>query len=198
MAKLYFKYSAMNAGKSTALLQVAFNYESDLACDIIIFTAEIDTRFGEGRVTSRIGIDHAAIKFNSYTNISQKISDITQNNDKRIDCILVDEAQFLTKIQVVDLHKFAHLQGVPVMCYGIRTDFMGNTFPGSAALLSIADDIQELKNLCSRCVTRKATMNPRVDNKGHRIMEGPQVGIESTAYKYAPMCPKCFYESELI
>lgn len=207
MAKLYFRYSAMNAGKSTALLQVAHNYEHDLSEGVIIFTSGMDERHGGGKVISRLGISHDAATYAPETNMTNAImSRIDEHADPKfgktliesgrtLGCVLVDEAQFLTKRQVFELHRFAHLSGVPVICYGIRTDFHGEAFQGSAALLSLADAIEELKTVCSRCKFRKATMNPRIDDNHVRILEGPQIGMEGSMYRYAPMCPRCFYES---
>jgi len=210
MAKLYFRYSAMNAGKSTALLQVAHNYEHDLGEGVLVFTAAVDDRNGVGKVSSRLGISHEAEIFQTDTQIVNAIiAHVDENADtkfgktlestgRRLGCVLVDEAQFLTRIQVLELHKFAHLAGIPIICYGIRTDFAGNVFEGSSALLALADAVEELKTVCSRCKSRKATMNPRVDDNEMRILEGPQIGIEGATYRYAPMCPRCFYESETI
>ena len=209
MAKLYFRYSAMNAGKSTALLQVAHNYEKDLGLGVIVYTAEVDDRFGLGKVTSRLGISHEARTYSKNASFKEDIfslmnADIEtkygltlRGTGKTLGCILIDEAQFLTKAQVTELHKFTHMQNIPVICYGIRTDFAGIAFEGSATLLALADAVEELKTVCTSCKHRKATMNPRVDTMGKRILEGPQIGIEGTAYHYEPMCPRCFYESAI-
>jgi thymidine kinase len=207
MAKLYFRYSAMNAGKSTALLQVAHNYEVDLGQGVLIFTAAVDDRFGVGKVSSRLGISHEAETFDRNTHFvnailrhvdedaDPKFGKTLAESGRSLGCVLIDEAQFLTLPQVSAIHQFAHLVDVPVICYGLRTDFAGRAFEGSGALLALADAIEELKTVCSVCKHRKATMNPRVDANERRILEGPQIGIEGTAFAYAPMCPGCFYEA---
>lgn len=184
MAKLYFRYSAMNAGKSTALIQVAHNYEEN-GRKVVLYTAAIDHRFGNGIITSRIGPRRDALTFDAETEFlaeMQKMSGIS--------CVLLDEAQFLTPDQVRQLHRGAHLLDIPVICYGIRSDFMGEPFPGSAYLLTLADSVEELKNICS--CGRKATMNPRFDARGKRVREGAQVAIEGDV-EYRPMCARCFY-----
>lgn len=206
MAKLYFRYSAMNAGKSTALLQVAHNYECDLGQGVLLFAPALDNRYSMGQITSRLGISHHAETLSQQAKMPDTIWQFVETrgvdsqkylhgSGRSLGCILVDEAQFLVEHQVVGLHRFAHLESIPVICYGIRTDFRGGAFPGSAALLSIADELAELKTVCSRCKQRKATMNPRIDGCGHRILDGPQVGIEGPLFRYAPMCACCFYET---
>jgi thymidine kinase len=187
MAKLYFRYSAMNAGKSTALLQVAHNYEENGRA-VRIYTAEIDHRYGRGYVTSRLGPQRAVETFGEATDFYATIA----ANDE-LSCVLVDEAQFLTPEQVRQLHRVAHVLKVPVICYGIRSDFLGEPFPGAVYLLTLADSLEELKNICS--CGKKATMNPRVDERGARIMTGTQIAIEGDV-RYAPMCAACFYSSE--
>ncbi|MES2048335.1 MAG: thymidine kinase, partial [Pseudomonadota bacterium] len=147
MAKLYFRYSAMNAGKSTALLQVAHNYEEQ-GQKVRLFTASIDNRYGVGKVTSRLGPQREAEVFDAEFNFLNEIP--------QVNCVLVDEAQFLTPAQVRQLHQLAQVHGVPVICYGIRSDFVGEPFPGSTYLLTLADDIEELKNICA--CGKKATM----------------------------------------
>jgi thymidine kinase len=184
MAKLYFRYSAMNAGKSTALIQVAHNYEEN-GRQVVLFTAAVDHRFGTGNVTSRIGPKRSARTFDASTEFFAEMSAM-----RGISCVLVDEAQFLTPDQVRQLHRGAHLLDIPVICYGIRSDFRGEPFPGSAYLLTLADSVEELKNICS--CGRKATMNPRFI-AGKRVFAGEQVAIEGDV-EYRPMCARCFYE----
>ncbi len=184
MAKLYFRYSAMNAGKSTALLQVAHNYE-DHGRRVAIFTAVIDTRNGVGTVASRLGPTRAVETFDECTDFGAHLQ-----AERDLACVLVDEAQFLTPLQVRELHRSAHVLDVPVICYGIRTDFRGEPFSGAAYLLALADTVEELKNVCS--CGKKATMNVRVDDSGRRITAGPQIAIEGEA-RYVPMCAACFY-----
>ncbi|HET9028825.1 MAG TPA: thymidine kinase [Candidatus Aquilonibacter sp.] len=184
MAKLYFRYSAMNAGKSTALIQVAHNYEEN-GRRVSLYTAAIDHRFGVGLISSRIGPQREATTFDSSLDFFGEMSRMDA-----VSCVLIDEAQFLTPQQVRQLHRGAHLLDIPVICYGIRSDFLGEPFPGSIYLLTLADSVEELKNICS--CGRKATMNPRFDSAGRRIRSGEQVAIEGDV-EYRPMCARCFY-----
>ena len=184
MAKLYFRYAAMNAGKSTALLQVAHNYE-ERDQTVALFTSAIDTRFGTGRIVSRLGVDRAAELFHPSTDFTALLLSRPLPS-----CVLIDEAQFLTERQVTDLHRFAHVERVPVICYGIRSDFQGVAFPGSRALLTLADDLEEMKTVC-RC-GRKATFNMRIDDRGQRVVEGAQVEIGGNE-RYETVCPLRFY-----
>lgn len=184
MAKLYFRYSAMNAGKSTSLLQVAHNYEEN-GRRVAIFTAAIDDRYGTGVVTSRLGPQRSVETFDADTDFFARFS-----RDRDLSCVLLDEAQFLQPEQARQLHRVAHVLGIPVICYGIRSDFRGEPFPGAAYLLTLADSIEEVKNIC-RC-GKKATMNVRVDEHGNRITAGEQILIEGPAH-YVQMCGSCFY-----
>ncbi|MEW6759942.1 MAG: thymidine kinase [Pseudomonadota bacterium] len=181
MAKLYFRYSAMNAGKSTSLLQVAHNYEEQ-GQQVKLYTAAIDNRYGVGLITSRLGPQRQVDLFDSDTNFL--------NDAPQVACILVDEAQFLTTLQVQQLHQVAQVRGIPVICYGLRSDFRGAPFPGSAYLLALSDDIEEIKNICT--CGKKATMNIRVDPEGRRIREGEQVSIGGNE-SYRQACGRCFY-----
>ena len=185
MAKLYFRYSAMNAGKSTALLQVAHNYES-LGRKVLIFTSTIDHRFKPGFITSRLGLERESRAFDDRFDFYDLLAEA-----KGIACVLVDEAQFLTEEQVGQLHRAAHTLDIPVICYGIRSDFLGNAFPGSGKLMTLADSLEELKTICP--CGRKATMNARVDAHGRRITTGAQIAIEGET-RYLMLCGKCFYE----
>ncbi len=185
MAKLYFRYSAMNAGKSTALIQVAHNYEEH-GRRVALYTAAIDHRFGTGMIASRIGPRREATTFDTALDFFAEMSKM-----RDIACVLIDEAQFLTADQVRQLHRAAHLLDIPAICYGIRSDFLGEPFPGSAYLLTLADSVEELKNICS--CGRKATMNPRFDAAGKRFSSGDQIAIEGEV-EYRPMCARCFYE----
>ncbi len=187
MAKLYFRYSAMNAGKSTALIQVAHNYEEN-GRRVALYTSAIDHRFGAGVIASRIGPRREAKTYGTSLDFFDEMS-----NMRGISCVLVDEAQFLTPDQVRQLHRGAHLLDIPVICYGIRSDFAGEPFPGSVYLLTLADSVEELKNICS--CGRKATMNPRFDRAGNRIRSGDQVAIEGDV-EYRPMCARCFYGAQ--
>lgn len=186
MAKLYFRYSAMNAGKSTALLQVAHNYEEQ-GQQVRLYTAAIDHRYGTGQVTSRLGPQREAEVFDPDFNFLQQAL--------QVNCVLVDEAQFLTPAQVKQLHQLAQVHGVPVICYGLRSDFMGEPFAGSAYLLALADDIEELRNICA--CGKKATMNIRVDQYGKRVTTGEQVDIGGNE-RYRHVCGRCFYQAREI
>jgi len=176
----------MNAGKSTALIQVSHNYEEN-GRRVALFTSTIDHRFGEGIITSRLGPQRAAATFDASFDFFAAMSQM-----REIACVLVDEAQFLSPSQVRQLHRGAHLLGIPVICYGIRSDFVGEPFPGAAYLLTLADSVEELKNVCS--CGRKATMNPRFVG-GERLFDGDQVAIEGDV-EYRPMCARCFYEGQ--
>ncbi len=186
MAKLYFRYSAMNAGKSTALLQVAHNYEEQ-GQKVQLFTAAIDNRYGRGRITSRLGAQRDAEVFDATTDFATFNS---ARPEGPVACVLVDEAQFLTPSQVQALHKLAQVRGTPVICYGLRTDFRGKPFAGSTQLLALADDIEEIKNICT--CGKKATMNIRVDANGHRVTSGEQISIGGND-QYRQACGRCFY-----
>jgi thymidine kinase len=187
MAKLYFRYSAMNAGKSTALLQVAHNYE-ERGRAVLIFTSDLDDRYGTGIVSSRLGLQRTAPTYDAWFDFESYMRDQTD-----VSCVLVDEAQFLTPEQVRQLHRVAHVQNIPVICYGIRSDFVGEPFPGAAYLLTLADSLEEIKTICN--CGKKATMNPRVDDEGRRITIGAQIAIEGET-RYAPMCGRCFYDEK--
>ena len=171
----------MNAGKSTSLLQVAHNYEEQ-GQQVKLYTAAIDDRYGVGQITSRLGPHRSTDVFDRTTNFLDATPDVA--------CVLVDEAQFLTTAQVQQLHQLAQVCGVPVICYGLRSDFRGEPFPGSAYLLALADDIEEIKNICT--CGKKATMNIRVDAEGRRIREGEQVSIGGNQ-SYRQACGRCFY-----
>lgn len=189
MAKLYFQYAAMNAGKSTTLLQASFNYR-ERGMETALFTAAIDTRRAQGTIASRIGLVADAHIFTEDTNLYRSIEKILR--EKKTDCILIDEAQFLSAGQVLELAQVVDQLHVPVMCFGLRTDFRGALFPGSAQLLAIADDIRELKTIC-HC-GRKATMNLRVDGAGEAIREGDQIEVGGNE-RYIALCRKHFFEA---
>ena len=172
MASLYFTYSAMNAGKSTSLLQVAHNYE-ERGQHVLLMTPAIDDRAGAGNIASRLGIKRPAVSFRSHCNLVDKV--LAQHRQKPIDCVLIDEAQFLTEQQVWQLTSLTDSHNIPVMCYGIRTDAFGNAFPGSAILLAVADKLVEMKTIC-HC-GRKATMSLRVDANGDAVKMGQQIAI---------------------
>jgi len=182
MAKVYFYYSAMNAGKSTVLLQSSYNYQ-ERGMRTLVFAPAIDTRSGLGRIRSRIGLEAAAEVLSGTDNLLHRVT--REHGLSPVACVLVDEAQFLTPAQVSQATDIADNLGIPVLCYGLRTDFQGNLFPGSAALLALADDLIELKTIC-HC-GRKATMNLRTTTDGKAIREGAQVEIGGNE-RYVPMC----------
>ena len=184
MAKLYFYYSTMNAGKSTALLQAAYNY-AERGLSTLLFIARLDDRAG-GRIASRIGIAADAARFDAATDFWELLG------QARTHCVLIDEAQFLSKAQVRQLARVVDEANIPVMCYGLRTDFRGELFPGSAALLAWADTLSELKTIC--CCGRKATMVVRVSPDGVVERAGQQVEIGGNE-RYVPLCRKHFSEA---
>ena len=189
MAKLYFYYASMNAGKSSTLLQTAFNY-GERGMKVSLWTAAIDDRPGFGAISSRIGLASDANRFESSTDIAGHVLD--QHAKTPLACVLVDEAQFLTKEQVWQLADLADMHGIPVLCYGLRTDFQGELFPGSAALLGIADALVEMKAVCD--CGRKATMNLRVDATGKAVSEGAQTEIGGND-RYVAMCRRHFSQA---
>ncbi len=172
MAKLYFNYSTMNAGKSTVLLQADYNYR-ERGMRTMLLTAKLDERAGTGRVASRIGIAADAELYAPDDDLFAMIAERTA--DEQVSCVLIDEAQFLTKDQVWQLARVADDLGVPVMTYGLRVDFRGEPFPGSAALLALADSLREIRTIC-HC-GRKATMVVRKDAEGNVVIDGAQVQI---------------------
>jgi thymidine kinase len=173
MAKLYFYYAAMNAGKSTVLLQSSHNYR-ERGMQTLLFTPSIDTRYQFGTISSRIGLSEEAFAFNSSDDLHAITFNLQQNNT-RFACILIDEAQFLTREQVYQLTEITDKMAIPVLAYGLRTDFQGELFPGSQFLLAWADELIELKTIC-HC-GRKAIMNMRIDSDGNAVVEGDQVFI---------------------
>jgi thymidine kinase len=189
MAKVYFYYAAMNAGKSTVLLQSSYNYR-ERGMRTLLFTPSIDTRYGTGRIESRIGLRSSAISLANTDDIVTRVR--TEHQSQAVACVLVDEAQFLTPEQVWQLAEVADALDIPVLCYGLRTDFQGTLFPGSATLLGIADDLIELKTICF--CGRKATMNLRIDQDGHAVKEGEQVEIGGNN-RYVAACRRHFKEA---
>ncbi len=182
MAQMYFYYSAMNAGKSTTLLQSSFNYR-ERGMTPLIFTAAIDNRYGVGEVTSRIGLEEEAELFNLEDDLFERVKALS--NKGKIDCVLIDECQFLSKAQVYQLTEVVDKLDIPVLCYGLRTDFLGELFEGSRYLLSWADKLVELKTIC-HC-GRKANMVIRQDETGRAIADGDQVEIGGND-RYVSVC----------
>jgi thymidine kinase len=188
MAQLYFYYSAMNAGKSTTLLQSAYNYR-ERGMYVETFTASLDDRYGVGKITSRIGLQSDAQLFKQDTNLFDVIKE--RHTNKHIDCLLFDEAQFLKKQQVKQLTRVVDELGIPVLAYGLRTDFQGETFEGSHYLLAWADKLEELKTVCF--CGRKATFVVRRDENGNPVRDGAQVQVGGND-SYESMCRKHFSE----
>jgi len=188
MAKLYFYYAAMNAGKSTQLLQSAFNY-AERGMRTLLFTAGVHDRGGHGVIDSRIGLEAEARPFGLETDLHAEVSDARQTG--AIGCVLIDEAQFLTRAQVLQLARVCDEMGVPVLCYGLRTDFRAELFEGSAALLALADVLSEIKTVCN--CGRKATMNLRIDERGNAVTAGAQIGIGGND-RYVALCRRHYME----
>jgi thymidine kinase len=188
MAKLYFYYSSMNAGKSTSLLQSSYNYQ-ERGMNTLVLAPKLDDRYGGGKVTSRIGIETEAVTFSSQDNLLDLVEDASA--DHPVHCVLIDEAQFLTKQQVFQLGEVTDTLNVPVLAYGLRTDFQGEPFEGSKYLLAWSDNLKELKAIC-HCGT-KATMVVRLDQHGNAVREGSQIEIGGND-RYVSMCRKHFKE----
>lgn len=185
MAKLYFYYASMNAGKSSSLLQADFNYR-ERGMRTMVWTAALDTR-SAGMVQSRIGLEAGAHLYTPETDLWADV--MAEHLTAPLDCVMVDEAQFLSPQQVWQLARLSDEGGIPVLCYGLRTDFQGELFPGSAVLLGIADALVELKAVC-HC-GRKATMNLRVDEAGKPVRQGEQTEIGGND-RYVALCRKHF------
>ncbi|MBA3512633.1 thymidine kinase [Sphingomonas sp.] len=188
MAKLYFYYAAMNAGKSTTLLQADFNYR-ERGMATMLWTAAHDDRSGSGQIGSRLGLTIEAHAYSPEVDLFGRVGEELKRRE--IHCVLVDEAQFLTRDQVLQLCRLCDEVNLPVLCYGLRTDFLGQLFEGSAALLAIADALVELKAVCE--CGRKATMNLRVDAEGHAVASGEQTEIGGND-RYVALCRRHFFE----
>jgi thymidine kinase len=189
MAKMYFYYSSMNAGKSTALLQSSYNYR-ERGMNTLVMAPELDDRYGTGKVTSRIGLEAEASTFRPDEDLYEMIRSSLQ--EAPVHCVLIDEAQFLTKEQVFQLGEVSDELNIPVLAYGLRTDFQGEPFEGSKYLLAWSDNLKELKAIC-HCGS-KATMVVRMDEDGNPIREGSQVEIGGND-RYVSMCRKHFKEN---
>ncbi|HEX8621402.1 MAG TPA: thymidine kinase [Allosphingosinicella sp.] len=188
MAKLYFYYASMNAGKSTVLLQTDFNYR-ERGMQTMLFTAGIHDRSGFGIIDSRIGITARAETFEPASDLKAGIA--AEGKKRKLDVVLIDESQFLTRAQVLQLADVCDEFGIPVLAYGLRTDFQGNLFEGSATLLALADKLIELKAICE--CGRKATMNLRVDAQGYAVAAGAQTEIGGND-RYLALCRRHFRE----
>lgn len=190
MAKLHFYYSAMNAGKTTTLLQSNYNYR-ERGMETLLFIPSIDTRYKKGIIASRIGLVADAYAFDVEFNFFDYVQEFILTMP--ISCALIDEAQFLTKVQVLQLTRIVDELKIPVLTYGLRSDFMGEPFEGSQYLLAWADEMSEIKTIC-HC-GRKATMNPRIDEKGKVIREGQQIEIGGND-RYIALCRKHYMSGE--
>ena len=189
MAKLYFYFSTMNAGKSTLLLQSSHNYR-ERGMRTVLFTAAFDDRYGPGKIASRIGLEAEALLFGPDDDLQQQVR--AEHEQSPLACVLIDEAQFLTERQVWQLCEVADDLSVPVLAYGLRTDFQGKLFPGSAALLAWADEMREVKTIC-HC-GKKATMVMRMDADGRPVKEGAQVEIGGND-RYVSLCRRHWKEA---
>ena len=189
MAKLYFYYSSMNAGKSTALLQSSYNYR-ERGMNTLVLAPLLDDRYGVGKVSSRIGLESEAITFGRQDDLLEIVNKAL--DDEPLHCVLIDEAQFLTKDQVFQLGEVTDKLNIPVLAYGLRTDFQGEPFEGSKYLLAWSDNLKELKAICD-CGT-KATMVIRLDEGGNVVTQGSQVEIGGND-RYISMCRKHFKEN---
>lgn len=189
MAKLHFYYASMNAGKSTVLLQSSYNYR-ERGMRTLLFTPSIDTRYGNSRIESRIGLRASAISLAPTDNLFGRVQ--TEHVAQPVACVLIDEAQFITAEQVWQASDVVDTLNIPVLCFGLRTDFKGKLFPGSGALLALADELMELKAIC-HC-GRKATMNLRVDQAGQAVKDGAQVEIGGNL-RYVALCRRHFKDA---
>jgi thymidine kinase len=184
MAQLYFRYSTMNAGKSTEILKIAHNYEEQNKT-VLLFTPAIDDRYGKGKITSRMGFQRDATVFDSRTDVYKKAEEV------RPDCILIDEGQFLTREQVIRLTHVVDRLNIPVIVYGLKNDYRNRLFSGSEALLLFSDKIEEVKAVCWHC-HKKATMLIKYKD-GHPVNDGPQIEIGGND-KYVSVCRRCYSE----
>ncbi|MCR2032090.1 thymidine kinase [Anaerofustis stercorihominis] len=189
MAQLYFRYSTMNAGKSIEVLKIAHNYQEQ-GKNVLIFTSELENRYGEGFVGSRIGLKREAMTFNEDTDFKQ----IVQMQEDEIHCIVIDEGQFLTGQHVLDLTQIVDYMDIPVIVYGLKNDSQNNLFEGSINLLIYADKIEEIKTVCWFC-NKKATMNLRIID-GKPNYSGKQIQIGDNQ-NYIPVCRKCYGNPKL-
>jgi thymidine kinase len=188
VAKLYFYYASMNAGKSTTLLQADFNYR-ERGMQTMLYTAAIDDRADRGTIASRIGLEAGGSLYDAATDLRAEVE--AELKKRPLHCVLIDEAQFLTRAQVVQLASICDELGIPVLAYGLRTDFQANLFEGSAHLLALADSLVELKAVCD--CGRKATMNLRVDGDGRAVKQGAQTEIGGND-RYVSLCRRHYMD----
>lgn len=190
MASLYFKYAAMNSGKTTQLLQAHYNYK-ERGMNPLALTARLDDRYGAGKITARIGLDLKADTFGTETDIFDLIQQ--KHSQKNIDVIFIDEAQFMTEEQVYQCARVVDDLNIPVLCYGLKTDFMGKLFKGSETLLRLADNLEEIKTIC--WCGQKATQTARITEQGEMIRDGAQVAIGGNDM-YTALCRKHFISGQ--
>jgi len=190
MAKLHFYYSAMNAGKTTTLLQSNYNYR-ERGMETLLFLPAFDTRFAHGVIASRIGLQADAYPFETTFNFFEYVREFILKT--KVSCVLIDEAQFLTKVQVFQLARVVDDLNIPTLTYGLRSDFKGEPFEGSQYLLAWADELSEIKTIC-HC-GKKATMNPRIDENGKLLREGEQIEIGGND-RYIALCRKHFMSGQ--
>lgn len=187
LAQLFFRYSTMNAGKSLEILKIAHNYEEQ-GKTVLLFAPKIDTRYGVGKITSRIGISKEAISIEDDT----RFIDHIMTKGLHVNCVLIDEGQFLTKQHVEQLVSIVDIFNIPVIVYGLKNTFKNELFPGTLELLKLADKIEEIKTVCWYC-DNKAICNLRIDGEGNAITEGQTIQIGGNE-SYLPVCRKCYYE----
>jgi thymidine kinase len=188
MAKLYFYYSAMNAGKSTALIQAAFNYR-ERGMRALLFTAAIDDRAGKGIIASRIGLQSPAAVYDDGVNLFDAVKQADARD--KVACVFVDECHMMARAHVFELARVVDHLAIPVLCYGLRSNFRGELFEATAALLALADEINELKTICE--CGAKATMNLRIDAAGRAVRDGASIEVGGDD-RYVPLCRRHFYE----
>ena len=189
MASLYFYFSSMDSGKSTYLLQSAHNYES-AGKRVMLLTPRVDDRFGTGKITSRIGLQNDALAISHEDRLLELVA--SEHDNDRISCVMIDESQFLTPEQIWQLSDVVDNLGIPVLCFGLRTDAFGEAFPGSRTLLAIADELIELKSICKKC-EKKASMQLRLDGEGRPVRSGSQVQIGGND-TYLSVCRRHYKE----
>jgi len=192
MAKLFFRYGTMGSGKSLDLLKVAYNYEEN-GMGVLILTSKIDDRYGMDIVKSRTGISKEAIGISKEENIYEIIDYKKNVVGVNINCVLVDEVQFFTKQHIYQLVKIVDNLDIPVICYGLRSDFKLEPFEASKYLMAVSDELEELKTICSECGKKKANVNARFDEEGKIVTKGEKIEIGGND-KYRPLCRKCYNE----
>jgi thymidine kinase len=188
MAKLFFRYSTMNAGKSVEIIRIKYNY-NEYGDNVVCLTSAKDNRYGVGKITSRIGISTEAIAISDETNIFDLIFQLKE--EENISCILIDEVQFFKKHHIFELSDIVDRLDIPIIAYGLRSDFSLEPFEGSSYLMTIADNIEEIKTICYSCKSKKAIVNARFDENDKLLTKGEQVQIGGNE-AYKPLCRRCY------